>query len=123
MEYKIEHDQKSNVCTLKVTGEHKRPEDSQELFKIAGAFAIEHKCPRFLFDMREATIIGRMYDAFKTVTSAEQFGVSPSFRIASVYPIMTKEHKFMEKVGKNRGAITFRVFDDIDAARQWIEEE
>jgi hypothetical protein len=123
MELKVEHDPKSNVCTIKVSGEHKRPQDSQKLFKIAGASAIEHKCSRFLFDMREATIIGRMYESYETVATAEQFGISRLFRIAAVYPVIIKEHEFMAEVGKNRGATAFRVFDDIDLARQWIEEE
>ena len=120
MEYTIEHDKKNGVCVIQVFGFHKRPQDSQELLKIAGAFAVKHKCSRFLFDMREVTIVGSTLDAYNTVIGHEEFGISKSFRIAAVYPTVTEDNKFMENVGVNRGALAYQVFDDIDAAHEWI---
>jgi hypothetical protein len=120
MEYTIEHDKKNGVCVIRVFGSHKRPQDSQELLKIAGAFAGKHECSRFLFDMREVTVVGSTLDAYNTVIGHEEFGIRKSFRIAAVYPTVTEDNKFMENVGVNRGAVAFQVFDDIDAAHEWI---
>jgi hypothetical protein len=120
MEYSIEHDSKTNVCIIQVSGSHKRPQDSQELLRIAGAFAAKHKCSRFLFDMRNATIEGGTLDAYNTVVDYEKFGISILFRIAAVYSTITVDDKFMEDVGVNRGAVAYRVFDDYAAAHEWI---
>ena len=123
MKYTIEFDVNSGVCMIQVSGIHKRPEDSHELLRIAGAFAAEHSCSRFMFDMRGATIVGDTMGAFETAVEPEKYGFSRLFRIASVYPTITENHKFMENVGVNRGALAFRVFDDIDTAREWIVSE
>jgi hypothetical protein len=123
MEYKIKYDEKSNVCTIQITGHHRRPHDSKELLRIAGAFAEEHKCSRFVFDMREANIMGGTLGAYEVPIEPEKFGVSKRFRIAAVYQAVTEDDKFMENVGVNRGAVAFRVFDDIDTACKWIVEK
>ena len=120
MEYTVEHDTSSGVCVIHVSGIHKRPEDSHKLLRIASACAEEYGCSRFMFDMREATIKGSTMDAFYTVVEPEKQGFSKLYRIASVYSVITKDHKFMEDVGANRGAAAFQVFDDIDKAREWL---
>ena len=58
----------------------------------------------------------------KLLNEPEKYGVSRRFRIAVVYSIITKEEQFMENVGFYRGAAAFRVFDNIDAAREWIAQ-
>ena len=121
MEYKVEYDINSGVCVVQVSGVHKRPQDSQELLRIAGTCAAEYRCSRLLFDMRKATVVGGTMDAYNTVVDHEKYGVSKLFRIAAVYPAMNSDEKFMENVGVNRGALTYRVFDDIGAARDWIK--
>jgi hypothetical protein len=120
MEYTVEYDTSSGVCVIRVSGTHKRPEDSYKLLRIAGAYAEEYGCSRFMFDMRGATIIGGTMGAFYTAIEPEKQGFSKLYRIASVYPVITKDHKFMEDVGMNRGAAAFQVFDDIDKAREWL---
>jgi hypothetical protein len=123
MEYKVEYDINSDVCVVQVSGVHKRPQESQELLRIAGTFAAEHGCSRFLFDMREATIVGGTMDAYETVVDHKKYGFSKLFRIAAVYPAITENEKFMENVGVNRGAAAYQVFDDIRAARDWIAKK
>ena len=120
MEYKVEYDINSDVCVVQVSGIHKRPQDTQELFRIAGTVAAEHGCSRFLFDMREATAVGDTTDAYKSVIDHEKYGASKLFRIAAVYSEITENEKFMENVMVNRGARDYQVFDDIRAARDWI---
>jgi len=120
MKHASEFDKGFGVCVINVSGIHKRPEDSQALLRIAGAFAQAHRCSSFLFDMRETTLQGSILGAFETAVDPEEHGFSRSHRIAAVYPTLTKDHKFMETVGVNRGATAFRVFDDIDHAREWL---
>jgi len=123
MEYKVEYDNNSGVCVVQVSGIHKRPQDSQELLRIAGTCAAEHGYSRFLFDMRKATVLGGTMDAYATVVDHEKYGVSKLFRIAAVYPTVTTDEKFMENVGVNRGAASYQVFDNIGAAGDWIAKE
>jgi hypothetical protein len=120
MEYTVEYDTSSGVCVIRVSGTHKRPEDSHKLLRIASACAKENGCSRFLFDVREATITGGTMGAYNTVVEPEKQGFSKLYRVASVYPAITEDHKFMEDVGANRGAAAFQVFDDIDKAREWL---
>ena len=120
MEYTFEHDKDEDVCVVRVSGQHRRPEDSIVLQRFARDFGAENKCFRFLFDMREATISGSTVDIY-------QAGVQPDvdrfprekYRIALVYSGDTADHKFMEDVVVNRGYI-LRVFDDYDQARLWL---
>jgi len=107
MEYTIEYNPKSNACTIKVTGEFKRPQDSHEIIKKAGDCSIEHKCSRFLIDMREAIIIGGTYDSYQSVFDPEKYGVSRRFRIAVVYTVITLDHRFIENVSVNFGYFAF----------------
>ena len=62
-------------------------------------------------------------DAYNTALDPEKHGLSRLCRIASVYPEITEDHKLMEDVAANRGAAAFGVFDDIEAAREWIASE
>ena len=105
---------------IKVTGTHRRPQDSHELLRIAGSNAKKHKCSHFLFDMRETTIAGDAIGAYETAINPEKHGFSNSFRIAAVYPAVEENEKLMENVAVNRGATAFQVFDDIVAAREWM---
>ena len=120
MEKKVDFDGTSGICVITVTGTHKRSEDSYELLRIAGAAAKEHGCSRFLFDMREANIIASTMSTFDTARDPEKHGFSRLFRIAAVYPDISDDHRFLELVAVNRGAAAFRVFKDIDEAREWL---
>jgi hypothetical protein len=123
MEYSVEYDEDSDVCEVQISGLHKRPEDSQELLRLAGSFAAKHGCFRFLFDLRKANIVGGTMDAYEIVIDHAKFGVSTFFRIAAVYQAITDDVQFMENLGANRGAASYKVFDDIDVAREWIAKK
>jgi len=120
MEHTVQHDVDLDACVVKVSGIHKRPEDSLELLRIAGTYAVEHSCTRFLFDMREASISGGALGAYETPLDPERLGVGRTFRVAAVYATLSEDERLLEDVGVNRGAATFRVFDDIAAAREWL---
>ena len=120
MECGVELDSDSGVCTIRVTGIHRRPGDSQELLQIAGRHFREHGCTRFLFDMRRADIVGGTMAAYETVVDHDKFGVHNRFRVAAVYREVTGEERFMEDTAVNRGAIAYRVFNDVDVARKWV---
>ena len=122
MEHTIEHDSALDACIITVRGVHTRPKDSLELLRIAGSYATEHKCSRFLFDMREASIAGGALGAYETPLDPETLGVKKWFKIAAVYATVSEDERLLEDVGVNRGAIAFRVFGDISAARHWLAE-
>lgn len=123
MEYTSEFNISLGVCVIKVAGVHRRPEDSHELLRVASTFAAEHGCGRFLFDMREATIVGDTMGALYTALDPERLGFDRLHRVASVYRRITENEKFMENIGVNRGALYFRIFDDIEKAREWVASQ
>ncbi len=84
---------------------------------------MEHGCRRFLFDMRDAIIEGTTMGAYETVVDHERYGVEKQFRVAAVYLRVTEQERFMEDVGVDRGAVAYRVFGDIEAARRWVAGE
>jgi hypothetical protein len=120
MECTIQYDDRLGVCVITGTGMLKRPQDSLELLRIAGAYAVKHHCSRFLFDMRETDIVGSTVDAYEIPLHPEKYGIRKSFHIAAVYAVATSNERLLEDVGVNRGATAFRVFDDIDAAHEWL---
>jgi len=121
MEHTIDININDDICTIKVSGMHKRPDDSFKLLSIAGQTNKENGCTSFIFDMREAKIISTtMSSALETVLQPEKYGVSNQFKIAVVYQKINKDHRFMESVGASRGARAFKIFEDFDKAHQWI---
>jgi hypothetical protein len=120
MEYTFEHDKERDVCVVRVSGENRRPEDSRVLQQFACDFRAENGCSRFLFDMREATIIGGTMDTYQTGTQPHYNGVPRgASKTALVYSGDMADHKFLETVVSNRGYV-LRVFDDYDEAYAWL---
>lgn len=121
MEYTVEYDEANGICTVRVTGKHKRPDDSLALQRFARDFDDERGCKRFLFDMTKAEIIGGTMEMFEIGTVP----VDPNHKqkrqkVALVYSGNLDDHKFMENVAVNRG-YNLRVFDGIDKAIEWLK--
>ena len=119
MEYTIKHNEDLGSFMVTVCGEHRRPDDSIVLQELARNTRSESGCSRFLFDMREATIIGSTLDIFCTGTNPVEQKFEHDFRIALVYSGNMHDHNFMENVVVNRGYV-LRVFPDIEEATSWL---
>ncbi len=120
MEYAVEHDEDRGVCIVRVSGELRRPQDSKVLQEFACDFWARYECSRFLFDMREATVIGSTMDTYRTGARPDADGVPRGqSKTALVYSGDLAEHKFLETVVSNRGYM-LRVFDDFDEALKWL---
>ena len=91
-----------------------------KLQEFARDFGAENDCGRFIFDLREAMILGGTFGAYQAgrVPSDAHHGQRAQM-IALVYAGDLSEHKFLETVAVNRG-YNVRVFDDLDAARAWM---
>lgn len=121
MEYHHDHDQDSGICTVYVSGDHKRPDDSIILQEFARDFGREHGCIRFLFDMTNAVITGEFMDTFKVGTvprDAEYEQIKQ--KTALLYSSLDDEIKFMEDVAVNRG-YQLKVFDQREEAINWLK--
>ncbi len=122
MEYTYKFDESTGICMVRVTGRHRRPHDSMVLQKFARDFGSECACQKFLFDMRQADIIGDgTMDIYKTGTVP----VDPdrnqiNQRIALLYKSILNDHKFMEDVAVNRGYQLLRVFGQVNKALEWL---
>jgi len=120
MEYTIEFDEVKELCNVHVTGRVKRPEDSQVLQKLARDLGIEHGCQRFLYDMRQAEIIGGTLETYTVGTvPVDTDHTQMRQRIALVYAGDLTDPKFMETVAVNRG-YQVRVFDNLENALEWL---
>lgn len=121
MEYRYDFDQSSGICTVFVSGKHKRPDDSVILQQFAREFGNEHGCSRFLIDMTNAEIIGDFMDTFKTGTVPND----PDYeqikqKVALLYTRITEDSKFLEDVAVNRG-YHIKVFDQLEKAISWLK--
>lgn len=115
-------DESSGVCTITVTGDVKRPDDSQILQQFAFEFDKKKGCRKFMFDMTKAEITGGIMEAYNTGTFQADTNHKQIWqKMALVYAEVTDEHKFMETVAVNRG-YNIRVFDqfDVDTAIRWL---
>jgi hypothetical protein len=119
MKYTIDRASNRGFCVIRVSGEHRRPDDSITLQKLASDIRSKDGCNRFLFDMSQADIKGEGIETFKVGVAPVEKGLDRNFTIALVYSGSLKEHKFMENVLVNRG-YKVRVFDNVDAAIEWL---
>jgi len=86
MEYTFEYDRDANVCIVRVSGEHKRPEDSKVLQQFACDFVAKHRHCGFLLDMREATVTGGTMDIYQAGVQPDVNGVPRGeFKTALLY--------------------------------------
>ena len=93
MEYTTEFNKTNDICTVRVTGRHKRPDDSMTLQQFARGFSAEWGCQKFLFDMTQAKIVGGVLDAFNTgIVPGDSDYKLKRQRISLVYSGNTPDH-------------------------------
>lgn len=120
MEYATEFDEAKGICTIHVTGRHKRPEDSRTLQQLQGDITDKQGYQRFLVDMTQAEIIANTMDTFDTGTvSVDPDGKQRRQKIALLYAGNLAEHKFLENVAVNRG-YQLQIFDQKHLALEWL---
>ena len=120
MEYTTEFDEAKGICTVQVTGQHKRPEDSLVLQRLQRDITAEQGYQRFLFDMTQADIIANTIDTFNTGTVPDDSAHKQAQQmIALLYADHLADHKFLEDVAVKRGYL-LRVFDQMDKALEWL---
>ncbi len=123
MKYTTEFDEVKRVCIIRVTGQHKRPQDSMALQQLARDIGDERDSQRFLFDMTQTEIIGGTIDIFQTGTVPVDSDYSQiGQRIALLFTGDLADHKFLENVAVNRG-YQLRIFDQMDKALEWLGPE
>jgi len=121
MEYSIEHNEPEGICIVRVSGDHKRPDDSRVLQEVAREIRSETGCNRFLYDMRKAIVSGSTMDTFETGVTPLKEKFERDFRIALVYSGNLDDHRFMENIVVNRGYV-LRVFSEIEEATLWLTD-
>lgn len=120
MEYTVAYDPAQGICTVRVTGRVQRPRDSMMLQQLARDIDENEGYQQYLFDMRQAQIIGGTVDAYQAGTvPVDRDRRQGRHQVALVYRGDLADHKFMETVAVNRGYV-LRVFDDYDEAVAWL---
>ena len=120
MEYTSEFDGSNGICTVHVTGEYRRPIDSNALKRFCIDFSIKHGCFLFLVDLTEAKFIT---GGLSTFNAANPQGAVAEhlrkFRTAFVCRELTEDDLFFETVAVNRG-FQLRAFDSVEKAVEWL---
>ena len=120
MEYTVEFDEDKGICNVTVTGIHQRPQDSIILQKFALRFSFEHNCKKFLFDMRQAEIIGNMKDTYIVSTVPVEHKESlKQAKVAFLYADDLENHKFLEYLAIKSGH-NVCIFNNYDSAINWL---
>jgi len=120
MEYDIEYEPGDDLCLIRVTGQIKRPDDSVKLQALCFEHAAVNECDKYLFDMRDTTMIGSIEGAYTAGVSPSTKGMDPAnIRAALVYPELEPAHRVMQLV-LNENGFNVHVFDDMESARHWL---
>jgi len=123
MRYETDFDDADGICSVRIEGTYRRPEDSNELKGFAVTYAAEHGCRRFLFDLRDAEIVGGTMETFSAATPEGDLARSlRSVKTAFVRPKLSEDDRFFETVAVNRG-FRLRAFETMERARTWLLDE
>jgi hypothetical protein len=123
MRYTSDFDASDGICSVRVEGVYRRPRDSDELKQFAVEFAEANGCRRFLFDLRDADLVGGTMEAFSAATPEGDLARSlRDVRTAFVRPKLSEDDHFFETVAVNRG-FRLKAFETMDRARAWLREE
>lgn len=91
------------------------------LFREAVAAAPEQEARAFLIDLRDTKLRDNTLNIFEMFSNLDQSGLRLNRdRVAVVYAGDHDDHRFAETVAHNRGWVTFRCFDDVEAALDWL---
>jgi hypothetical protein len=122
MKYISTIDSATNICTVRIMGKFRRPEDADEMKRFAIKISAQHGCRRFLFDMREAEISGGTLDILAAASPQGDFADSlRHFRVAVLVSHVTDDEHFFETVAVNRG-FQLHTFDEFDKGFEWLTE-
>ena len=122
MKYTSEFDSVIGICTVRVTGEYRRPEDSDTLKRFAVDFFTEHQCHLFLIDMTKTEVIGGIMSTFSAAAPRNELAqLLRKIKTAFVPKELTVNDHFFENVAVNRGFLV-HAFDKLDKAVEWLKQ-
>ena len=120
MQYTTDFDSTRGLCTVRVVGEFTRPHDNAAMQRIAVDYHRQHGCRFFLFDVREAKVIGGTLATFQSGDpKGEIADALRMIRAAIVHREVGPDEHFYETVASNRG-FQLRMFDSIAQAMDWL---
>lgn len=120
MHYTSGLNRSTGICTVHVTGQYRRPGDSDELKRFAVDFSKEHGCRLFLIDLTQAEVLSGTIDTYNAANPQGAIAESlRKFRTAFVRRELTEDDCLYENVARNRG-FQLRAFDSIEKAKEWL---
>lgn len=125
MDYSLHQDSETGILTAMVTGEWSAQQDEELLRKII-AIDMQGRSKVLLLDLRQLSAdfsVSYIYHRAQFLEKKRQQVEIPSFRAALIYdgtnPKVRQAYEFFETTAINRG-LPYRVFADIERARQWL---
>jgi hypothetical protein len=120
MEYTSEYDSTSGICIIRVTGNYRRPEDSDRLKLLVIEKSSEHGCNLFLVDLTQAEVSGGTTQTYEAANPKGEVARSlRKVKAAFVRQKLTQNDHFFENVAVNRG-FKLQAFDTFDKAVEWL---
>jgi hypothetical protein len=120
MKYNSELNSTDGVCTVHVTGKFRRPEDSDELKRVAVDFFTEHGIRLFLIDLRQAEVTGGTMSMFEAANPKGVLAESlREVKTAFVGGKLSEDDRFYENVAVNQGYQLWE-FETLNQAVEWL---
>lgn len=120
MNRKIEYLEDKEIVLLRTSGTYILEAEVETIKKMASKLK-EHNCNRCIVDFREANVIAKIDKSFERPALYEEIWGDHSARAAMVFRELNEDFQFLETVNRNRGW-NVRIFDDYDAAIDWLSE-
>ena len=127
MDYSLHQESETGIITAVVTGAWSAQQDEELLRKVI-AIDTQGRLKLLLMDLRQLAAdfsVSYIYHRAQFLEKRRERVEVPAFRAALIYdgtnPKVRQAYEFFETTAVNRG-LPYRVFADIERARQWLME-
>ena len=118
---KIEYIENKGIVLLTTSGTYELDAEVETLKKMASTLK-EHNCNRCIFDHRDTNVIAKVHQSFERSALYEKIWRNRATKAAIVFREINEDFEFLETTVRNRGW-NVRIFDDYDAAVDWLTEK
>ncbi len=109
-----------DIVLLTTSGTYELGAEVETLKRMASKLK-EHNCSRAIFDPSKSNVIARTMESYEKPALYEEIWGDHSISAAIVFRELNEDFRFLETAVRNWGW-NVRVFDDYDAAIDWLSE-
>ena len=120
MPWTLTHLKEKGIILVQSTGTYQLSGLSEMVKTVSEKFQ-EFNCNKCLIDHRKADVSLKTVPSYHRPKLYNEAGFGSNQKGAILFKEITDEHRFFEDTIRNQGW-NLRVFDDHDAAMEWLEE-